>query len=482
MGKGRAQLGKAVKGRSKERVRDKQAELKDAVTDKQLSDDIRQLEEYEKLAKLQDAHKIRLKRIEQREDYNTKINQKLVLNIHRQTMRAEKAENLRNDIDVLAETHARDVQRKDEMIRMLFKDLDDAEEQMQTAQRAHMAKIAALEEIHHQKMTCLTEEFERDLKVLKHEFNTEMQHAIATHAKEIKEMNAIIAAVEAEETGRVTREKQSHENEREMIRNKNLESINELRINLENKIEDLERMFDEAHQNYVDKTDQANRHFKELEREDRRLSRRIRKKKERIDKLQAQLLAEKKKLENTAKECAARNTAIREQKEAVLQHCNALKERMKRMRTSQARRLTELVVLSRDALLANESQLTRAEKLLQLAELSRKLETEREKVVPFYSSSVPSQLNHDEDEAKLEGRMDNTSLFVDGTPVGEWNHLDNFYKKYNKVLLDKLAIGREQERLAKVRLSVIPKPQPTLLCRKTMTCASFSNNISTVWQ
>jgi len=51
---------------------------------------------------------------------------------------------------------------------------------------------------------------------------------------------------QAEETGRVTREKQSHENEREMIRNKNLERINELRINLENKIEDLERMFDEV--------------------------------------------------------------------------------------------------------------------------------------------------------------------------------------------------------------------------------------------
>ncbi len=31
-----------------------------------------------------------------------------------------------------------------------------------------------------------------------------------------------------------------------MIRNKNLEGINELRINLENKIEDLEKMFDEV--------------------------------------------------------------------------------------------------------------------------------------------------------------------------------------------------------------------------------------------
>ena len=59
--------------------------------------------------------------------------------------------------------------------------------------------------------------------------------------------------------------KQSHETEREEIRNKNLEGINELRINLENKIEDLEKQFDDAHVNYVENTDQANKHFKELQ-------------------------------------------------------------------------------------------------------------------------------------------------------------------------------------------------------------------------
>jgi hypothetical protein len=36
--------------------------------------------------------------------------------------------------------------------------------------------------------------------------------------------------------------------------------------------------------------------------------------------------------------------------------------------------------MSREALLSNEEKLHRAEKLLQLAELSRKFETEREKV------------------------------------------------------------------------------------------------------
>lgn len=61
MGKGGAQLGKAVKGKSKERKKDKKSKLKDSVTEKQLSEDIKMLEEYEKLNKLSEAQRQRLK-------------------------------------------------------------------------------------------------------------------------------------------------------------------------------------------------------------------------------------------------------------------------------------------------------------------------------------------------------------------------------------------------------------------------------------
>ena len=43
--------------------------------------------------------------------------------------------------------------------------------------------------------------------------------------------------------------------------------------------------------------------------------------------------------------------------------------------------------------------------------------------------------------------LQTSSWTPDGQPVQEWCHLDNFLRKYNKVLLDKLAIERERERL-----------------------------------
>lgn len=456
-GRGGAQLGKAIKGKSKEKKKDKKTKLKDNVTEKQLNEDIKMLEEYEKLNKLAEAQRIRLKKLQQQETYNTRINKKLLVNIHRKFMRADKVDQLRKEIEILAQNHEREVDRKDAIIQMLTRDLDDAEEQFQTGQRTHMDKLNKFIELHREKIFGIEAEFERDLKAIKKEFNTESEAIKAQHARETNEMKDIINRVDVQEGDRIASAKQEHETEREEIRNKNLEGINELRINLENKIEDLEKQFDDAHQTYVENTDQANKRFKELQREDKKLSKIIDTKKRKIERMQANLAYWKKKLEHNHKECVERNQALKEQKEAISKHCNTLKGRMKKSRTGESKKLTELTVLARDALRENKDKLNKAEKILQLAELGRKLETEREKVQPFYESTAAPQ-----DQAaakKLDESVEFTSQAIqhvkssalgpDGQPVGEWGHLENFHKKFNKVLLDKLAIAEEKKRLQK---------------------------------
>jgi len=67
------------------------------------------------------------------------------------------------------------------------------------------------------------------------------------------------------------------------------------------------------------------------------------------------------------------------------------------------------------------------------------LETEKEKVLPFYESSVdeneiPEQLKKDFENLKKED-------------AEEYAYLNNFYKRFNKVLLDKLAIEKQKENL-----------------------------------
>lgn len=83
------------------------------------------------------------------------------------------------------------------------------------------------------------------------------------------------------------------------------------------------------------------------------------------------------------------------------------------------------------------------EKILKTAELCRKLETEKEKVLPFYGS--------DEKLEEADIKVDRITGLEKGA-YNEFKMLDQFYKRYNKVHLDKLAIEKQKATLEKENL------------------------------
>lgn len=448
MGKGAAQLGKTVKGKSKEKK--ERVAVRAEVTEQQLNDDIRELEEYERLARLAEANRKRLRALQQQEEENTRLNRMRLTNLHRTLMRAQKVESLLLESEIMSQNHERDAQRRDELVRMLAADLEDMEEQYQAAQRTHMAKRDQLSGLHLSHLARLESEFERDLDAVRGEYEAEREELDRRHETETAELHGIIAAVEADDRRRADDARQAHETEREEIRNKNLEDINMLRINLENKIEDLAKQFDTAHQQYVDHTDQANKHFKKLVKKDKTLNKQIDSQKHKIEKLQARLSSWKKTIEQNEKECRARNEALRAQKDAIQRHCHELKARMKRFRDSGSRRLTELTVMSRQALKKNEGRLEQAERILVMAELCEKYETEREKVLPFVvhlDGPLAEGAAGGEGKEQKEAEVAAAAAGED-KPAGI-PQLDRFYQRYNKVLLDKLAIEEERARLSR---------------------------------
>ena len=48
----------------------------------------------------------------------------------------------------------------------------------------------------------------------------------------------------------------------------------------------------------------------------------------------------------------------------------------------------------------------------------------------------------------MRTQLQSSAAGKDGQPIEEWNYLDNFFKRYNKVLLDVMGIERERDRLA----------------------------------
>jgi dynein regulatory complex subunit 2 len=100
--------------------------------------------------------------------------------------------------------------------------------------------------------------------------------------------------------------------------------------------------------------------------------------------LQESLNQWKAKIGANSKECEERNKLLRAEKEQILRHFHELKAKMNRAREREAARLQTLCLRSSKCLKELATAQGRAENILKLAELNRKLETEREKVIPFY--------------------------------------------------------------------------------------------------
>lgn len=156
-------------------------------------------------------------------------------------------------------------------------------------------------------------------------------------------------------------------------------------------IEELEQHFETAHLNYLQNTDQRTQDFKYLTAKDQDLSRDIELKIRKIERLQASIAHWRTKITQNVKECTERNRALEEEKGTIGGHFQKLKAKMNRMRDEHKRRLTDLSNNARVAKQTLDEQVQLAERILQLGELVRKLETERERVMPFYHSTIADE-------------------------------------------------------------------------------------------
>ena len=156
-------------------------------------------------------------------------------------------------------------------------------------------------------------------------------------------------------------------------------------------IEELERHFDSAHANYMATTEQRTQDFKQLTIKDQESAKTIETQMRRLQRTQDSLAHWKTKLASNQRECEERNRSLKEEKNMISRHFQELKGRMNKFRDVEARRLQELTLHSQKSIKTLKERLGRAERILKLGELTRQLETEREKVLPFYESSVEDE-------------------------------------------------------------------------------------------
>mmetsp|Transcript_100658 Transcript_100658/g.224795 ORF Transcript_100658/g.224795 Transcript_100658/m.224795 type:complete len:488 (-) Transcript_100658:75-1538(-) len=408
------------------------------------------MEEADKEQYLLMSQRHRLNRDSQLELRNTKYNMSKIQESWLKIMRSAKTKQLKKAVEIISQNHERDVDRKDAILQMLDRDLDEAEEQHQVAVRSHLLNTDRLLEIQQSRLLALEDDFKRDVATLQEEFRIEKEHIQEKHALEKRELTIIVEQVEKDEKNREQADITDHQSQFEMIRNRNIEEDHQMKSNLEEKIEDTRAKCKEKLQLYQNSTESFTSEYKQFLQRDANLSKQVERKLRQVERMTASIAHWKLKISQNRSECEERNAQLRIEKDHIAKHFQELKAKMNHFRTDERKRLADLTQNARNCTQSLHEQLGMAERIIKTAELCRKFETEREKVLPFYlsrdlmSEFEEGELDFGDEDLKEEIRKELTDVGID-----EWTYLDNFFKRFNKVRLDHLAIEQEGKRLDK---------------------------------
>ncbi|KAL3856679.1 hypothetical protein ACJMK2_011406 [Sinanodonta woodiana] len=377
-----------------------------------------------------------------KEERATRFNLNKLNHQWRNIMREAKSRELKKDIEILSQTFERVVDRKDAVIKSLAKDLQEAEEQYAMALRSHVQNIDNLIDLHQQRLTTLHTEYQEELEIIKEEFDTERTMMIEQHNQEMNDIADILFAMDQNYQEKENDAKSEFQSMRDEIKNKNLEEKHALKVALEAKVDKLWQLFKQALVNYNETTGERKNAFESLKVKDDKSAKEIEMQMRKLNRISDQIAQLKSKMAANAKECEERNKLLKEEREKMLAHFQELKAQMNKMRDAERDKLTKMTLESNAALKELKRLKEKGEQILKVAEMCRKLETEDEKVLPFYASSLTKEEQDDVAEAVLEQTSEPLVQVMH-----EYSAMENFWKRYNKVMLDKLAMEKEKQTL-----------------------------------
>eukprot|EP00070_Physeter_catodon_P015612 XP_023973660.1 dynein regulatory complex subunit 2-like [Physeter catodon] len=372
-------------------------------------------------------------------------------------VREVKLREMKKDVDAFIEEREHWFERQDATLEMKDLDLDDAEAFQRVVVQARNVNIKKLIELQEARIQALEKNFKDNLASAEQHFEDEMSDLTQAHTCFKQEVELIIQQIEEEEKLKAHEETTEHNTQYELIRNRNIEADHQMKSALEEQISRLKERCDTALQNYRESTDANTQEYKRLVEQDATLSKQVDLKIKQVGRLQAAIAHWRAKLAQNRQEGETRNAQMKGEVEQLRRHCKELKAKMGRSRETSKKTLTDLCASARECKRKLKEHLEVANRILRTAELCRKYETEREKVAP-----LPKDQSYIEDEVdwrRISEEMREEIMDVLGDDgVDEWNYLDNFFKRYNKVLLDKMAFQKLKKKteheIASVRSSL----------------------------
>ena len=394
-----------------------------------------------------DAQVIRrnhLQKIYEEELQHSRINRMKLLNDWRIIMRIAKIDEIRKYLTLYMQIFERDLDDKDAILQMLDRDITEAEDHYNIALTNHFIHVKQLMALQDSRIKGLFREFEKDVSELENEFGTEFDEIKKQFEQEQREILRMLHNIQETYNKKISKLNQDFQE----LKNSQIQKINEVYSHAQEYIKkagtDVHNKFSNEMNDIKQKSDDKNRQDTDGIEKLNALEKEVLAKKKKVEKNNEELKTLKIKIKQNNEDWDLKNQSLKNEKEKIMKSYRILKDKLIAFRNNQREKLKKLVKNSWDCETKLKSYIKLAEKILKLAEISRRLEIEKEKILPYYENSDIEQNENNAVDEKLD-----PILGVHPVLYEEVEALQNFWKRYNKVKLDVIAIKQQRAMVEK---------------------------------
>ncbi|XP_067314712.1 dynein regulatory complex subunit 2 [Pseudorasbora parva] len=373
----------------------------------------------------------------QKEERNTILNLYKLRQQWRAVLTQTKTAELRNDMSVLSQSFERVLDYKDNIIKSLVVDLSEREQQSELARSSHLQNVDCLLELHRSRLAELAFNFNTSLEELSSEYNTEREQILSQHQQESMNLENVKFSMEKHYADLDSEARRDYESTGNQIKKQNKEEMQTVKDQMGGAIEKLWQDMQEVLHEYNVSTKDKKIAADALYVKDEQSAKEIDAHKKHIQKLQESISALRCQLSSSQTGESAQQ--LRSDRDELGQEVQHLRVQLGVAQTNRRKQLTKLTIQSSNAAKKIQETVSMGERLLRLSEVCSKMETEHEKVLPFYKSSLTEEeLSQERANAMKSPTEKLTQLIHDYSPLGK------FWQRYNKVQLDSLCLKREK--------------------------------------
>lgn len=382
-----------------------------------------------------------LESIFEKEMQHSRINKMKLYNDWRVIMRIAKIDEIRKYATLYLQIFMRDLDDKDAFLQMLDRDITEAEEHYNIALTNHFIHVKQLVALQDSRIKGLYREFEIDVTELENEFNTEFDEIKKQFEQEQREILRMLYNIQETYNIKINKLNQFFQE----LKNSQIQKINEIYSHIQEAIKkagtDVHNKFSNEMNDIKQKSDDKNRQDADGIEKLSALEKEVLAKRKKVEKHNEELKQLKLKIKQNNEDWDSKNNSIKSEKERIMKSYRILKAKLIAFRNNQREKLKKLVKNSWECEMKLKGYIKLAEKILKLAEISRRLEIDKEKILPYYENS-DLEKNENENE-NVDVKLD--PIFgVDPVLYEEIGSLQNFWKRFNKVKLDVIAIKKQK--------------------------------------